>query len=230
MIEPFFSDEHITVYNMHCREIIQKTPDESVDLIASDVPYGIDFQSNQRVATKKMDKIEGDTEPPVYILKEMYRVLKANTACYIFTRWDVMELWRQELEKAEFEVKHLLVWDKGIHGMGDLHGDWGDATELILYATKGRHILNIPPRPISPIRVQKVAPGDLIHPNEKPVGVWYPLIKASSQPGDLVLDPYCGSCSSLLACRQLNRRAVGCEIDPQWLQKAEPRLNQMSLL
>jgi adenine-specific DNA-methyltransferase len=156
-------------------------------------------------------------------------VLTNDSACYLFTRWDVMELWRQELEKVGFVVKHRLIWDKMIHGMGDLEGDWGDETEDIIYAVKGRHKLNIPPRPISPIRVQKVAPGNMVHPTEKPLGVWHPMIKASTSPGDLILDPWTGSCSLPLAARQLSRRVVATEIDIQWLQAADPRLRQLEL-
>lgn len=227
-MNPYYQDDLLHVYHADCRELIATLSDESVDLVMSDPPYGIDFQSNQRVATKKFDKIEGDKQPPVEVLPSLYRVLKPNSACYLFTRWDVQPLWIAELEKAGFEVKNVLVWDKMIHGMGDLEGDWGTEHENIIYAVKGRHILNLP-RPTSVIHSQKVPPGNQISPFEKPIGVWYKMIKASSNSGNLVFDPYAGTCSSLLACRQLGRRSLGCEIDIQWLDVSKPRLNQLSM-
>lgn len=225
MTDWFYEDKFIQLYHGPNQELIKTMPDESVDLIMTDPPYGIDFQSNQRVATPKLNKIVGDKEPPFAILSELFRVLRPDKGCYLFTRWDVQQQWIEETEKAGFEVKNVLVWDKEIHGMGDLDGDWGTEHEMIIFATKGRHLLNRP-RPTTVIHCQKIAPGNIVHPNQKPLGVWYKMIRASTQPNDIVFDPYAGSCSSLLACRQLERRSVGCEIDLQWLEKIKPMLNQ----
>jgi site-specific DNA-methyltransferase (adenine-specific) len=62
------------------------------------------------------------------------------------------------------------------------------------------------------------------HPHEKPVALLEIPIAASSKPGDIVVDPFCGSGTSRLAARNLGRRAVGCEIDPKWAHRARARL------
>lgn len=71
--------------------------------------------------------------------------------------------------------------------------------------------------------------GRAVHPTQKPLGILRPLIEYSVPPGGLVLDPFAGSGSSLLAARELGRRAEGCEINPDYCQAAIGRLSQMEL-
>jgi DNA methylase len=66
--------------------------------------------------------------------------------------------------------------------------------------------------------------GNLLHPTQKPVGALAPLIAAFTQPGELVLDPFCGSGSALLAARSLKRRYLGIEIDPDHCKTAQERM------
>src|SRR5574343_528204 len=89
------------------RELIRKIPNEYIDLIVSDVPYGIGYQSNLR--KNKFDVIAGDTEPDLEILSEFYRVLKPNSACYIFTSWGVYPMWHEAISK-HFDVKNMCIW------------------------------------------------------------------------------------------------------------------------
>jgi site-specific DNA-methyltransferase (adenine-specific) len=63
-----------------------------------------------------------------------------------------------------------------------------------------------------------------LHPTQKPLRVLTPLIQSSSLPGDLVLDPFCGSGSTLLAARQQRCRFIGIELDPRYYAIANERL------
>ena len=67
--------------------------------------------------------------------------------------------------------------------------------------------------------------GNKLHPTQKPVTALKPLIEAFTQPGDIVLDPFCGSGPSLLAAKILNRRYLGIELDPQYHAAANKRLH-----
>src|SRR5436190_821631 len=58
--------------------------------------------------------------------------------------------------------------------------------------------------------------GNNLHPTQKPVSVLTPLVESFSNPGDVVLDPFCGSGSTLLAARELNRRFLGIELSKQY--------------
>jgi adenine-specific DNA-methyltransferase len=66
--------------------------------------------------------------------------------------------------------------------------------------------------------------GNNLHPTQKPVSVLTPLVESFSNPGDLVLDPFCGSVSALLAARNVNRRFLGIELSKQYFDLAEQRL------
>lgn len=71
--------------------------------------------------------------------------------------------------------------------------------------------------------------GHALHPTEKPIGIIDPLMRYSTQPGDLVLDPFIGSGAVLDACRLAGRRAVGIESDERYCEIAARRLDQGSL-
>jgi DNA modification methylase len=100
---------------------------------------------------------------------------------------------------------------------------WGGSgpritTEFLFYATKGQRGLNASPTDVFDDR--RVPRQDRIHAAEKPVSLLTKLVNCSSLPGDRVLDPCCGSGSTLVACRDLKRRALGVEIDPDYYNTA----------
>ena len=93
------------------------------------------------------------------------------------------------------------------------------AVEPFAMFTKGRNVFNVEngglahnvfryPTPMGPERV---------HPTQKPVGLLEELIRNSSQPGDLVVDPYCGSGSTGEAARRMDRRFYGSDLDWTYL-------------
>jgi adenine-specific DNA-methyltransferase len=67
--------------------------------------------------------------------------------------------------------------------------------------------------------------GNRLHPTQKPLCVLTPLIQSFSRPGDLVLDPFCGSGSILLAAKLQGRRFVGIELDPRYQELARERVS-----
>jgi site-specific DNA-methyltransferase (adenine-specific) len=68
--------------------------------------------------------------------------------------------------------------------------------------------------------------GNNLHPTQKPVCILTPLIESFSNPGDVVLDPFCGSGSTLVAAQQQQRRFVGIELSKRYFDLAEQRLRQ----
>lgn len=70
--------------------------------------------------------------------------------------------------------------------------------------------------------------GHAIHPTQKPLGIIDPLLRYSLAPGGTVLDPFAGSCSTLVAAREAGYRAIGIEADEAMCEKAVLRLNKVS--
>lgn len=207
-----------------CLEVMGTMPDKSVDLICSDPPYGMSYQSARRTATPQYEKIENDTslEWLAPFLKEAYRVLKDDTHIYLFCNDYAISDFRKEMEAVGFTPKRTLVWVKNNHTSGDLEGDYGNKTEFILYAQKGRRFLN-GNRDTNVIEEAREACE--LHPTQKPLNLMMYLIEKSSKEGELVLDPFAGSGTTLIAANYLQRNAVGIEISPEYAKIAQERLD-----
>lgn len=211
------------------RHVLPGIPNEYIDLIVTDPPYLMDYQSNQRVATPKFAKIANDTEADVSLIEfyfqECNRVLKPNTAIYSFCSWKTIEIFKPLFERF-FLLKNILIWDKLRHGMGDLRGAFADQYEMILFGHKGRTLIN-GYRNSDVLRFPKVAPAKLVHPNEKPMELLEFLISKSSNEGDLVFDGFLGSGTTAIAALASNRRFLGVELEPAYCKSALNKLEEM---
>ncbi len=207
-----------------CLVELPKLASNSVDLIVTDPPYGMDYQSSRR--TDKYDKIEGDFDLAFLkpFLKEAYRVLKDNSHIYLFCNDYAISDFRKEMELVGFTPKRTLVWVKNNHTSGDLEGDYGNKTEFIIFGHKGRRKLN-GNRDTNVVKAKKSL--NELHPTEKPVELMKYLIEKSSDVGDLVLDPFAGSGSTLLASKSLSRDYIGFEINQNYHKTAEERLKNV---
>ena len=198
-------------------------PDKSFDLVLTDPPYGMDYQSSRR--TEKYDKIDNDISLEWLrpFLQEAFRVLKDDTHIYLFCNDYAISDFRKELEAVGFTPKRTLVWVKNNHTSGDLEGDYGNKTEFLLYAQKGRRELN-GKRETNVLNFDRTATTQ--HPTQKPVDLNAFLIRKSSEENQTILDPFMGSGTTLVAAKLLNRNAVGIEISPEYCKIAEDRLRQ----
>ena len=187
------------VINGDCEEILKTIPDNSFDLVITDPPYGMDYQSNWSKDGPRHDKIHGDMEYPVHLIDEFKRI--AKNAVLVFCRWDNLK----DLPKP----KSFIVWDKGNHSMGDLKHEYGRRWEgICFYAMDGHEFVK---RPADLIFCPKIGAESLTHPNEKPVPLMEILI--GNLVGDSVLDPFAGSGSTLVAAERCKRKWAGIEID-----------------
>lgn len=185
---------------------------EYFDAVITDPPYGVDFQSNMRTATEKMPKIANDLQPFIWFLWDSFRLTKEGGHLICFHDWHCQEAFRQAIEWAGYTIKGQLVWDKDVHGMGDLNGQFAPQHELMWHAVKGRGELYSQRRPTTLMRIPRVAPGAITHQNEKPVALLRHLVRSVCPPGGIVLDPFAGSGSTMKAARLEGRRSVGIEI------------------
>ena len=215
------------IYQGDCLEVMKEIDDKSIDCIIVDPPYGIDFQSAWRTdKTQWKPKIINDKTPFTAWTDEAFRVLKDNSGILCFTRWDTEQQFRDALTKSGFKCKQQIIWDKVVHGMGDLKGDFASQHENIIFATKGRFIFK-GKRPKSIFRFQRVTPDKLVHPNEKPIELLKELTRAITVENDLVLDCFAGSGSLGQACKNLNRNYILIEQDENYCKIAEERINKL---
>ena len=221
----------VTLWVADCLVTLPLLPPESVDLILTDPPYAIGFYSNHRYVHRLLTDrgIANDRDNLGMLqqaVEQCWRVLRPNRHLYWFTRWDKLPV-HLPLIRRRFVVKNLLIWDKGGYSMGDLTGAYASTYECIIFAHKGR-------RPLATVagvrrhpdilRVAKIPSLALLHNHQKPVALLDFLVQKSTLPGEVVLDPFAGSGSALLASALLGRQATGIELEPRHAAVALARL------
>lgn len=211
------------VFNEDCLSGIKRIDDKSIDLVLTDIPYGMDFQSNHR--KEKHLKIQNDIDVnwfPDWI-KEIDRVLKDDAHLYIFCSHHKIDFFKSEIEKYR-KVKNILIWEKNNKGMGDLFGDYAPKYEMILFCSNGNKKLN-GGRDANIIKANRTQNN--LHPTEKPVNLMEYFIEKSSEKNDLVLDTFAGSGSTLVACKNTNRNFIGFEIEETYINTINKRLQSV---
>lgn len=212
-----------------CIEYMKGLPPASVDLIVSDPPYLMDYKSNRRVVKEKFDKILNDVDSHGLIseyLEQCERILKNDTAIYIFCSWHNIDFFKTEFEK-HFKLKNIIVWNKNNHGSGDLRGAYAPKHEFILFGHKGRSLFREKRIP-DVIDFAKVDSSKLVHPTEKPVGLLEIFIRNSSDPEDIVFDGFMGGGSTGIAALKNGRCFIGCELDPNFYAVAADRIGDVT--
>ena len=121
-----------------CFELNKQIEDESIDLIVTDPPYGMSFQSGYR---KVKHTIIANDQNLIWLpewFKSRYRILKDNSHAYVFCSFHHIDAFKTQAQNAGFIVKNILIWHKNNTGMGDLTGDYAPKYEFILFLNKGR--------------------------------------------------------------------------------------------
>ncbi len=206
MSKPYYEDSAVTIYHGDAREIVLEVG--VTEMIITDPPYGINYQSAWRTEWQRKPKIQGDMAFPQWVF-----TIHCTVAMFIFCRWDIL----CDLPNP----KSFIVWDKCRHSMGDLAHEYGRQWEAIAFYPKKDH--SFIRRPIDIIRAPCVSPYHLMHPNEKPVEVITPLITAHN--GN-ILDPFMGIGTTLRAAKDLGRKAIGIEIEERYCEIAAKRMAQ----
>jgi site-specific DNA-methyltransferase (adenine-specific) len=201
---------------------------ESVDLVITDPAYE-SLEKHRAVGTTtrlKHSKASSNDWFRVFpnarfgeLFAEVFRVLRRNTHFYLFCDAETMFVAKPEAERAGFRFWKPLVWDKRTIGMG-YH--YRARYELILFFEKGKRRLNN-------LGVADVISVPRIHrgyPAEKPVAVSEILVKQSSQPGQVVADPFMGSGSVGVAALRLGRTFLGTDLNPEAARFAADRLRK----
>jgi DNA modification methylase len=224
-----YESEHVTLWQGDASLVLPGIETESLDLVVTDPPYGVDWQSGFR--TESFDRLandgSADREIVRGILRESVRLVGQNRHLYVFGPTDV-------LEGLKVSATTPLVWDKATIGGGDLTSPWAPAHEPINFVTsKHRHAGQTGKEGVanrvrkgSVLRFPRPTGRKVRHPSEKPVALLRELIESSSRQGETVLDPFAGIGSTGVAAILSGRRAVLVELDPRYVAIAVERIKQ----
>lgn len=205
-MKAYYQDDAVTIYHGDSRLILPELA--PVDILLTDPPYGMNFQSNYR--TVKHLKIANDGTLDVEFLLRAIAI--AQRAAYIFCRWDNLS----EMPKP----KSVLAWVKNNWSMGDLKHEHGRQWEACCFYARGGHeFLKRIPDVIHADRT-----GNEQHPTEKPVTLLAQIIAANV--GETILDPFMGSGTTLRAAKDLGRKAIGIELEEKYCEIAARRMSQ----
>lgn len=212
-----------------CVEALQLLPDESVDLILIDPPYGISYVSRSR--TLSTVRVANDGQEAYALLDKALaiaeRKLKPNRHVIVFTNFQAFE-YMNPIVRKYFKLKGACIWVKNNGTRGDLKGTWSRAHEELIHAHKGRGILN-GKRDLDVFEYKRVACQHMLHPTEKPVELLKYIIEKTTQPGEVVLDCFMGSGSCGEATLKAGRRFVGMELVPELFEVSRQRLEQCAV-
>jgi site-specific DNA-methyltransferase (adenine-specific) len=214
------------ISNVDALSWLRGQPAESVDLLITDPPYE-SLEKHRAVGTTTRLKHSKSSSNDWFqtfpnakfgeLFEQVFRVLKPNTHFYLYCDAETMFVAKPEAEKAGFRFWKPLVWDKRTIGMG-YH--YRARYEFILFFEKGKRKLN-------DLGIADVISIPRIHrgyPAEKPSAVSEVLIGQSSEPGELVADPFMGSGSVGVAAARLGRRFLGTDVNPEAVQLTQRRL------
>lgn len=225
---PYYADEFVTLYHGDCRDVAEQVAPAPADLLLTDPPYGMAFVSG-RTAAKATVRSDG--------VRQGVRVVRSALNAYSMAGWfgDGMhalvfchwESWPDFYDNLchLFPIRNALIWNKGGGGMGDLRHEYAKDYEIILFGAIDRQRELTGKRTGAVISGHKRVSAQARHlPFEKPVDLLAELIERHSEPGGMVLDPFVGSGSTLVAAKRLGRRAIGVELDEERCEIAARRL------
>ena len=222
--------DDIKLYCDDCLNIMKQIENESVDLIVTDPPYLIKYKTNRR-KNKDHDfcsEILNDDNEQLIIdyIKECYRILKNNTAMYMFCNCDKVDFFKQELENAGFKIKNMIIWVKNNWTAGDLKAQFGKQYEIIFLVNKGRKCFN--GKRITDVWMfDKISGKKQLHQNQKPVDLLKQCILKHSDENDIIFDGFMGSGSTGVACIETNRKFIGVELDKKYFEIAKERIENL---
>jgi site-specific DNA-methyltransferase (adenine-specific) len=186
----------------------------NIKCVLTDPPYGMSFISNRRQVSAKDEGIYNDDslEKALEITKKvyinLYDKMQDDSVLFSFIGWKQERYFMEMIEDCGFTIKNSIIWVKNNHGSGDLTGSFSPKHERIIFAVKGNPKLNFRP--------EDVLEGKEIitqHPTSKPIDLLKVFIEATTNEGDLIVDPFAGHGSTGIAAKKLKRNFWLCEMD-----------------
>ena len=192
-----------SVIHGDCIALMGRMESESIDFILTDPPYITHYRSRDGRTVTNDDN--GRWLRPAFT--QMYRLLKNGSFCVSFYGWNKADLFISAWRAAGFRIVGHIVFRKR----------YASSARFLRYQHEQAYLLAkgdvIPPEsPLSDV-IDFTYTGNRLHPTQKPTEALRPLVRAFCKPRGIVLDPFCGSGSTLVAAKDLDRNFIGIELD-----------------
>lgn len=224
-MKSYFEAGGVAIYLGDCRDVLDDLA-PGADLLLSDPPYGMAFAGSSTLTRRANIRADG-VRAGMRVVRQMLAAaspkMRDGAHGYLFCHW---ESWPDFYDAASsyMKIKNALVWWKNRGGVGDTACEYARDYEIVLYGAfgsraplRGRRdgavVANIPP-----------VGRERTHPTEKPVALLSYLIGKSTDPGELVVDPFVGTGATLVAAAAAGRRAIGVELEEAYCEVAAKRV------
>ena len=217
-IEMPTADNPVTLVQGDCLDVLRALPDGCVDAVITDPPYGIDLENHGNFSRDWT--IAGDANLQAAVEVADWADVRRMCLCMFGSAYRPLPgKWR-----------NVLVWDKGpaVGAGGDPEKCWKRTFDLIYVRNNGSLRCGRDSAVLPFWQSPNFRKDHRHHPAAKPVDLMRYLIRQLTPPGGLVLDPFAGSGSTLVAAMMEGRRAVGCEIDAAYCDIIRRRLDHAS--
>lgn len=215
---PYYVDDHVTIYHGDAFALLGSAGD--ADMVLTDPPYNEVNRPDSGL--RSLDR--GSADSLQVDVDELASLLAGATrgSAYVFCGSEQVSALRAGFMDAGMSTR-TGVWQKT--NASPMNGEhlWLSALELCVFGRKAKATFNVHCE--APVWVGPTEPRD-DHPTAKPLWLMKKLIMASSNPGDLVLDPFVGSGTTLRAAKDLGRQAIGIELDERYCEIAAKRMGQ----
>jgi site-specific DNA-methyltransferase (adenine-specific) len=231
---PYYQDDAVTIYHGDCREILPTLG--PVDTVVTDPPYASGSRTEagknssgsmvrgQRWAAKPIENDQMTTIGFVWLLgfvsSEWRRMLPLGGSALVFIDWRQWFNLVGVLESSNLRLNQMVVWDKKTMGLGN---GFRAQHELIAHVSNGTPSVN---NKGTGNVLRFARDGNADHPSPKPVPLIERLIDTVAAPGAVVLDSFAGAGSTLVAAKNLGRKAIGIEIEERYCEIAAKRMAQ----
>ena len=238
----------VSLRNCDCFDVLPTLSSESVDLVITDPPYGVNFKNdfyndNNDDVIVQMPKL----------FSELKRVMKPNSYLFMFVGVKTLHLWTKCALDSGLTFKNIIAARSFNNGSITPKNNFGFQFQPILLFSKGKgrkfnEVDFVPtsmewfkdkrnknPRPFTYsypnwIKTEwayaSAKNNTTGHPNEKNVDLLQFFVKIASNEGDVVLDPFMGSGTTGVACKKCNRDFIGVEMDGHYFKLAEDRIDE----
>ncbi|MEM4245296.1 MAG: site-specific DNA-methyltransferase [Candidatus Nanoarchaeia archaeon] len=200
------------VYCGNCIDLLKQLPDKSIDVCLTDFPYGVGVDYGGYFVDTRGNLKELISK----VMPELQRVCKR-----IVLTCGQSNVWMYP------EADWIMAW---INTAGANQNKWGFTCwqPILCYGKDAYREANKGARP--DIIMENACSDNVAHPCPKPVKFWRKLLqRVSVSETDIILDPFAGSGVTLLVAKQLNRKFIGFEINPEYVKIANERLKQSTL-
>ena len=239
-VRPYYEQDGIAIYNTDCREVV---PYLKADIIITDPPYSLTENDWDDFSIPEMIELFRNFKTVVLTASQPF---SSKVVCADLDRFRHEWIWRKNrgsnfantVREPFKEHECVLVFSDGKwtynpqkqrrtgSGLDRVKYDFNSVTETENYNkfdrpsdSKGKDLR-------VPSSVQKFNTQTGLHPTQKPVDLFKYLILTYTNPGDLILDPFMGSGTTLFAAQQLGRRVIGIDEKTKYCETAKERLAQ----